>query len=667
MKVLSVVLNLAAASATAGAPLTPLRYEPLPVGSITAEGWLGTQLDQMTEGLVGRLYEHSEFLREDNAWLKRDGKIGWEEPSYWLRSFVKLAVLTRNERMLGVARRWMEAIAANADADGWYGPQTLKLGRNADGKLMSDIWPHMAMNEAILTWWEYTGERRWLDLVSRFFGWCQAQDDMRLVPPLGELKDMPFIDKAHYGNWTWCVQYGRTGDILPSVYRVYDVTKDVSLLKLARRVYRKHCSPGMFLHTHTVAFSQFFAHGTVYGRLSKSASDLRYADHWYDLHMMAWGAMIPRQGFAADENARVGCYDPRYGTETCTWAELIRSFSLLGSQTGDPKWADRAEDVAFNWCPIAYTPGWKELHYITAANQVSQDAQHDHDYCNPAPMAAYSADIYRCCRHNGGLALPEFTQHLVMRDGDGLVFWTYAPHSGKATFGERTVTWKMSTRYPFEDKIDLVVKGAEGVKLGFRVPGWAESVDGVPDSVFAPGKVCELPASPDGHWTIAFRSSPRFRSVVRKGAVMVEKGPLTYSVAIKPEMRRIRRSKPHDDDMVEIVPAKGQRWNFALETGVVPEFRLLPWNDDCFTFTHAPCEMTVAARELPEWTLQDAQPARLQDSPALTLKPVEKVRFIPMCCARSHVTVLPVATADPEEGIRWQKVPATTLRKDRDK
>ena len=693
---MSALLLLVPGALVAG-ELTPLRYEPLPAGSITAEGWLGVQLGQMTEGLVGRLYEESEFLKPDNAWLDRNGTVGWEEQAYWLRSFVKIAILTRNERMLKESARWMETLAANADADGWYGPQTLKSGRNAAGKILSDIWPHMVMNEAILTWWEHTGDRRWLELVHRFMSWCQRQDDVRLIPPYDEQKGLPSIDKAHYGNWTWCIQVGRAGDMLPAIYRVYDATGDADLLRLARRVYMKRERARLFLNEHNVNFSQLFTYGTVFGRQSKAASDLGYADHWYDLHQLAWGAMIPRQGFASDENVRIGCYDPRYGTETCTWAEFVRSYSLLGSQTGDPKWADRAEDVVFNWCPISYTPGWKELHYVTAANQVSQDAQHDHDYANCGPMVAYSAKTYRCCRHNAALALPEFAQHLVMRDGDGLVFWAYAPHSGKAKIGGRTVTWKMTTRYPFEERIDLVVTGAEGLKLSFRVPGWVEAVGwpprmcvsasgGMSESAFTPGRVRELPASPNGRWTIAFRSSPRFRSVVRTGAVMVEKGPLTYSVAIEPEMRRIRRpqtdwtsgemkikydenAKPlcTDEEMVEIVPAKGARWSFALETGVAPEFRALPWKDDCFTFANAPCELTVAARELKEWTLQDAQPARLQESPALTTAPVEKVRFIPMACARSHVTVFPTATTNAEAGCRWKTVPASTLRKDRAK
>ena len=48
--------------------------EPLPIGSVMPEGWLKHQLDRMTEGLVGRLYETSEFLTPENGWLSPVGK-----------------------------------------------------------------------------------------------------------------------------------------------------------------------------------------------------------------------------------------------------------------------------------------------------------------------------------------------------------------------------------------------------------------------------------------------------------------------------------------------------------------------------------------------------------------------------------------------------------------
>lgn len=655
---------------------TPNRFEPLPAGSITAEGWLGLQLRQMTEGLVGRLQDHSRFLAPENAWLSRTGTLGWEEQAYWLRSYAKLAILTREPRLLKDTERWMNGLAANADPDGWYGPQLLKSVTNGAGRVVSDIWPHMVMNEAVLAWWEYTGEKRWLDLVHDFLRWCQAQDDVRLIPSRADLAGVPVLD-GPYGerNWTWSIQIARAADILPAIYRVYDATHDEALLMLARRVYAKRDRAGLFLSHHNVNFAQLFAYGTIYGRQSKSPADLASADHWYDLMMSAWGAMIPRQGFAADEMIRLGCYDPRYGTETCTWAELIRSYSLLAAQTGDTKWADRAEDVAFNWCPISYTHGWKELHYITAANQVNLDAQHDHDYANRAPQAAFSSRIYRCCRHNAALALPEFAQHLVLKDKNGLVFWTYAPHSGKAVVNGQTVTWQMTTHYPFDGRIDLKVHGTQGLKLRYRVPGWAD---------VNAGTIRELSLSTDGSARLDFAAAPRFRYEVRTGAAMVEKGPLTYSVALEPVERRIKRPKFNwndggmqpeyaenmepatwDDEVVEIVPKAGARWNFALDTSVPPEFKMRPWNDDCFTYANAPCELYVTARELKSWTLQDAQPAALQPSPVFTDAPAEKIRFIPMGCARTHVTVFPTATTDAEAGYTWKSVPETTLRQNR--
>ena len=72
--------------------------------------------------------------------------------------------------------------------------------------------------------------------------------------------------------------------------------------------------------------------------------------------------------------------DPRYGTESCTWGELARSFSNLGRLTGEAVYADRTEDVVFNNFPAAYTPDYRRVHYITAPNQVNLDAATDHNY-----------------------------------------------------------------------------------------------------------------------------------------------------------------------------------------------------------------------------------------------------------------------------------------------
>ena len=682
----TLVISLLAAGilSAAPAPVEPLELNPLPTGAIRPEGWLKVQLEQMTEGLCGHLHERSSFLAPDNGWLKADGNGGWEEQPYWFRGFVKIAILTGNERMLGVSRDWVEKILATQDADGWYGPAGRKAHPCKSGKVISDIWGHMVMNEALLSWYRYTGDRRVLDLLVRFYRCLAAMDETRLLP--GD------ADRAGSGSWTYDIQVVRAGDAVPAILECHGLTGEPWLPALAARVWRHRARPGLFANNHNVNFAQLVGYGTVMSRLTRRRADRESAAFWFDLHMKAWGA-TPRCGFAADENVRPGCTDPRYGTETCAWAELIRSFALVGEVTGETVWGDRMEDVMYNWYPIAFTPGWKELHYITAGNQVNLDAVTDHNYENGPPMIAYSDVCYRCCRHNAHFGVPLFCESLVMRPRTGgLAFWLYAPHRGEAELADGAkAAWRMETDYPFREKARLTLSGAAVPALRFRVPGWCRRF-----AVSEGGRTLAAATAPGG-WLevkevragatleLAMAAECAWREYPRHGGLSLERGPLTYSIALEPKVERVRRPKfvsaggklypePEESDrrtdvdmMVAMTPKDGQRWNYAIDRSSAPAYRELPLCGDCFRFAAAPAEIRVKGRPLAEWTLQDNQPAPLQDSPALTTAPAEDLRFIPMCCARLHVTVFPEATADAALGNRWRTVPATTLRKNRPK
>ena len=679
VKTMALAAGLAAAAAQ-GAELEPLAMEPLPIGAVMPEGWLKVQLDQMADGLCGHLYEHSSFLTPSNGWLKADG-VGWEEQPYWFRGFVKTAILTGDERMLRVSKDWVEKILATRDKDGWFGPQMLKAHKCTTGKVISDIWGHMVMNEALLSWYEHTGDRRILDLLIGFYRHLSTMDETRFIPS--------YADQEGSGSWHWCIQVARAGDALPVIYACYDKTRQPWLLDLAARTWRHRERPRLFMNNHNVNFAQLFGYGTVMSRLTRSPADRASADFWFDLHMKAW-SNSPRWGFAADENVRNGCTDPRYGTETCTWAEFIRSFGLVGSVTGDTAWGDRTEDVMFNWYPISYTPGWKELHYITAGNQVNLDAHTDHNYGNAPPQVAYSADHYRCCQHNAHFGLPHFCESLVMKDRSGaLDFWLYAPHRGKAKVGGKAVSWRLETMYPFRETARLTVNGE--VPLRFRVPGWCRKFEvrdcgRVLASSEKGGGWVEVRNVRDGATVeIAMQAETTWRHYSRNGGVSLERGPLTYSLALAPVARRVRRpsfawdgekgyfeakedtSKPNPDFMTEVVLAEGAKWNYALDVQKKPRYRPLDFDPDCFRFAAPPAEIVAVGHRLAEWGLQDNQPAEMQDSPAYTKAPAEELRFIPLCCARLHVTVFPTASSDEARANRWKAVPATTQRKDRPK
>src|SRR4051794_38631591 len=187
------------------APLRPVPLLKLPVGSIKPRGWLRRQLELQARGMTGRLPEVSPWCRfEGNAWADPRGKghSGWEELPYWLKGFGDLGYVLGDDRIIKEARRWVEAVLASQEADGWFGPRGLKT--SLKGK--PDLWPHMVMLNALQSYYEYSNDARVLPFMTRYFRW-------QLRVPEADFMA---------GYWPRL----RAGDNLESVYWLYNRTGD---------------------------------------------------------------------------------------------------------------------------------------------------------------------------------------------------------------------------------------------------------------------------------------------------------------------------------------------------------------------------------------------------------------------------------------------------------
>ena len=152
---------------------------------------------------------------------------------------------------------------------------------------------------------------------------------------------------------------------------------------------------------------------------------------------------FPGGGFAGDENCRPGYVDPRQGFETCGIVEFMHSFEMLTTISGDPLWADRCEEIAFNSLPASLTPDLKALHYLTAANMVAARPAEQEPRASrtTAPMLSYNPfEVYRCCQHNVSHGWPYYAEHLWLATGDGgLCASLYAAREVTAKVGDGTV------------------------------------------------------------------------------------------------------------------------------------------------------------------------------------------------------------------------------------
>ena len=626
------------------APLLPSPLIKLPIGTIEPRGWMRTQLQLLAEGFPGHLSELSEFLKkENNAWLSRagEGEHGWEEVPYWLRGYGDLGYVLGDEKIIKEARTWLEAAMASQREDGYFGPRVNLT--NLKGK--PDVWPHMIMLNALQSFHEYSGDARVPELMTTYFRWeLNIPEEDFLLP-------------------FW--QQQRAADNLASVYWLYNRTGETWLLDLAKKIHRRTAkwTDGV-ANWHGVNIAQAFRGPAVYYVQSKDRKHLEATQRDYAEVMGTYG-QVPGGMFGADEHCRPGYTGPRQAAETCTMVEFMHSFEMLVKITGDPKWADRCEDVAFNSLPAALAPDLKSLHYLTAPNLVRCDAQSKSpELENSGPMLLFNPRDHRCCQHNAAQGWPYYAEHLWLATaGNGLAAVLYAPSVVRAQVGDGTeVTIVEDTQYPFDEHITLKVAVGHVTRfpLYLRVPGWCEApevgVNGTTQNVAAttPGYISIDRTWSDGD-TVSLRlpMSVAIRTWEKNdNSVSVSRGPLTYALRMTEAWVRAGGSADFPSwDVHSETP-----WNYGLvldEKNPAASFEAQPqpWpqSGQPFEARGAPILLRSKARRIPVWTEDDlGLVGPLQASPAKSTAPTETITLIPMGCAHLRIAAFPTIGTGPD-------------------
>ncbi|HXT40390.1 MAG TPA: beta-L-arabinofuranosidase domain-containing protein, partial [Candidatus Angelobacter sp.] len=621
------------------APLQPGAFIKLPIGSIKPEGWLRHQLELEADGMTGHLEEISKWCKfEDSAWASPDGqgKFGWEELPYWLKGYGDLGYVLKDGKIIKEARKWIDAVLASQEPDGFFGPRANKTG--LDGH--PDLWPHMVMLNVLQSFYEYSHDERVLPFMTRYLRWLNGRP--------GE----------DFGRGYW--PRIRFGDTIESAYWLYNRTGDAFLLDLAKKIH-DHMEPWTTgVHNwHNVNVSQGFREPGVYFLQARDEKFLRAAERNYETVMSLYG-QFPGGGFAGDENARPGFTDPHQGFETCGIVEFMHSFEMLTKISGNAIWSDRCEDIAFNSFPAALAPDWKGLHYLTCANQVALDrANHAPGVENSGTMFSYSPfEVYRCCQHNVSHGWPYYAEELWLASTDhGLCASLFAASEVTAKVGDgRTVRISEETDYPFSDTITLKFSTAQPVKfpLHLRIPGWCQGA-----SARVNGRSVSLKTKPLSHAMIEREWKDGdlvtlklpMRIAVRRweknhDAASVNYGPLTFSLKIGERWTRYGGTDAWPEREVHPTTA----WNYGLVLNArnpAKSFEVVkrsgPLAANPFTPETAPVALRARVKKIPQWkTDRYGLAGKLQDSPVRSGEPVETVTLIPMGAARLRISSFPV-------------------------
>ena len=627
------------------APMMPQQFIKLPTGSIKPDGWLLTQLQLQKDGLNGHLGEISVWLqKEDNAWLKAGGKWGWEEVPYWLRGYAGVAYLFEDKAMLDEAKIWIESILKSQRENGNFGP-------SAETKGTQDFWPNMIALWILQSYHEYTGDARVIDFMTRYF-------HFQLTVP-----DELFMRKS------W--QHYRGGDNLWSVAWLYNRTGDAKLLELADKIHRNtaNWTKATELPTwHNVNVAQGCREPATYYLFTGDSNMMKASYNVQSLVRRSFG-QVPGGMFGADENARIGFFDPRQGTETCGFAEQMASDEIMLLITGDPYWAENCEDIAFNSYPAAFMPDYKSLRYITSPNMVMSDSEnHKPGIDNAGPFLAMNPFSSSCCQHNHGFAWPYYAEHLILTtpdNGAAAVLFNACEAQMKVADGKEIVIKEM-TDYPFDTQISFTVEtNEETVKFPFyiRIPSWTRNA-----SLKINGKATAVNTE-SGNYLCIHREWKNGDKVevnypmeisyrtwqVNKNSVSVDYGPLTLSLRIAEKYVEKNSAETAIWDSkwqegadtsqwpsYEIYP--DSPWNYALQVQSVKlkERKDLKPGVNPFTQADIPLVFEAYGRQIPDWKIDEYKLCGvLPDEDAVKSDTSEKLELIPMGAARLRISAFP--------------------------
>lgn len=633
------------------APLQPTAFIKLPMGAIQPQGWIKEMLVRQGNGLAGHLGEISAWLdKRENAWLGTGDKWGWEELPYWLRGYVDMAYLLSDAEMKEEASVWLEAIFASQREDGWFGP----IVDNRHGG--RDAWSNMLILFAMQHYYEYTKDKRVIDLMTRYFRYQQ------------NVSEETFL-KSYVEN-------SRGGDNLYSILWLYNQTGEKWLLDVAHKVHRNTANWGSdntYPNWHNVNIAECFREPAVYYQLSGESKDLQATYDHYSLVRRIFG-QVPGGMFGADENCRMGFIDPRQATETCGFAEQMTSDGILTCITGDVMWADNCEDILFNSFPAAFMPDMKSLRYFTAPNMVVSDRKnYSPGIQNKGTFMMMNPFSSRCCQHNHAHALPYYIQNMVMASNDnGLLINMYNSCDVNAMVAEGTpVVLHEETNYPFEEniRISLEIKNSVTFPLYLRIPGWCQNA-----MLKINNKKVAVKAEAGSYlcihreWNNADQIElilPMELSVKRwalnKNSATVYYGPISFSLEIKEEYSDANapdnsfwdsRWQPEADSVkwraCEIYPASS--WNYGLPldeknptTGFTVERKAFPVDNYPFTPESTPIRIQTRGKLIPSWGLDqyglcDVLPEQNVETSSIA----EPISLIPMGAARLRISAFPV-------------------------
>ncbi len=589
---------------------------------IKPAGWLLRQLEIQAEGLSGNLHKIWPDIR-DSGWIGGD-REGWERVPYWLDGFIPLAYLLEDEDMIVTAKKYIDAIVSAQEDDGWICPC------KKEARAKYDTWAIQLICKTLKVYYDCSGDERIPDVIYRV---------------LKNYYEMLKSGESKLFKWAK-FRWFETFISLNFLYEKYNEEWIKDLAKIIKEqgfdynaVTESWKKPGhnWLRKNHIVNIammlkSEAVSHELLGEEYTDNAEKLRKILERYN------GTAF--EGFTGDEV--LSGIDPTRGTECCAVVEQMYSYEEMFAHTGDNKWAERLEVLAFNALPATLSEDMWVHQYVQQVNQIAcQKTMIMAPWSTNGPYAhTFGLEPnFGCCTANFNQGWPKFTLSAFMHKGDTIINSVMLP----SVLNDNGVTIKLETNYPFNNKMHYYIDAEKDFSFVIRIPSFAKSlkVNGenadVKDLEFAinAGKT---------DIEIEFNAKPYLKERPNN-LYALQMGSLLFSVPIKYEkqMREyvkkgVERKFPYCD--YQFAPTSPWNYGFADKAFSV-EFNGI--SDVPFSQNNPPITIKAKMQQI-NWGLKFPYRSIARKTPKsrVPITEVQETELCPYGCARLRMTEMPL-------------------------